>query len=180
MYISVVDKDRNMCSFINTLFNAFGSCQLAPKSGVMLQNRGQGFVINPTHPNCIAPGKRPLHTIIPGMLVHNNQAEMPFGVMGGHYQSFGHMHLLSRHLEFGLDLQEAIDLPRLFPLPGTQKVEVESGFSQSVIDGLIAKGHTLIPARKPIGGAQAIRINWQNGTLTGGSEPRKDGCAIGY
>ena len=180
IYISVVDKDRNMCSFINTLFNAFGSCQLAPNSGVMLQNRGQGFVINPSHPNCIAPGKRPLHTIIPGMLVRNNKAEMPFGVMGGHYQSFGHMHLLSRHLEFGLDLQEAIDLPRLFPLPGTQKVEVESGFPQSIIEGLAAKGHKPVPTQKPIGGAQAIRVNWENGTLTGASEPRKDGCALGY
>ena len=180
VYISVVDKDRNMCSFINTLFSAFGSCQLTPNSGVMLQNRGQGFVINKNHPNCIAPSKRPLHTIIPGMMVKNNLAEMSFGVMGGHYQAFGHMHFLSKHLDFGLDLQEAIDLPRLFPLPGSRKVEIESGFPQDVIDGLTKKGHKMVRPTKPIGGAQAIHIDWKNGTLTGASEPRKDGCAIGY
>ena len=90
------------------------------------------------------------------------------------------MHLLSKYLDFDLDLQEAMDLPRLFPLPGTRKVEVESGFSQYIVDGLKAKGHEIVSTERPIGGAQAIFINWENGTLTGASEPRKDGCAIGY
>jgi len=180
VYISVVDKDRNAVSFINTLFNTFGSVQLAPKSGVMLQNRGQGFVIDPNHPNCIAPNKRPLHTIIPGMLVKDGKAQMPFGVMGGHYQSFGHMHLLTKHFDFGKDLQEAMDLPRVFPKPGSNEVEVESGVPENVVKGLQARGHKIVRPAKPIGGAQAIRIDWDKGTLTGGSESRKDGSAIGY
>ena len=180
VYITVIDKKRNACSFINTLFNAFGSCQLAPKSGVMLQNRGQGFVIEKSHPNCIGPNKRPMHTIIPGMVTKNNKVQMSFGVMGGHYQSFGHMHFLTKHFDFGLDMQEAMDLPRIFPIPGTKQVEIESGLPIEIIAGLKAKGHSLIPASRPIGGAQAISIDWENGTLTGASEPRKDGCAIGY
>jgi len=180
VYITVVDKDRNACSFINTLFNNFGSAQLAPKSGVMLTNRGQGFVVDPNHPNCIAPNKRPMHTIIPGMLVKDGRAQMPFGVMGGHYQSYGQMQLLSRHLEFGLDLQEAMDQPRLFPEPGTGTVDVESGFSSEVVEALKKKGHVISRPDKPIGGSQAIRIDWEKGTLTGASEPRKDGSAIGY
>ncbi len=180
VYISVVDKDRNCCSFINTLFSNFGSGQLAPKSGVMLTNRGQGFVLDPDHPNCIAPGKRPLHTIIPGMLAKDGRAVMPFGIMGGHYQSHGHMHFLSRLLEYGDNIQEAQDRPRLFPVPGSDEVEFESGFSEDVRAGLTALGHKLIHPAKPVGGSQAIMIDWEKGVLSGGSDPRKDGAAIGY
>ncbi|NQV99988.1 MAG: gamma-glutamyltransferase [Rhodospirillales bacterium] len=180
VYISVVDKDRNCCSFINTLFSNFGSGQLAPQSGVMLTNRGQGFVVEPGHPNCIAPGKRPLHTIIPGMVSKDGRAVMPFGVMGGHYQSHGHMHFLSRLLDYGDNIQEAQDRPRLFPVPGSNDVEFESGFDAETRAGLEALGHNLIAPAKPIGGSQAIMIDWENGTLAGGSDPRKDGSAIGY
>ena len=121
-----------------------------------------------------------MHTIIPGMVTKNNKVQMSFGVMGGHYQSFGHMHFLSKHFDFGLDMQEAMDLPRIFPVPGTKQVEIESGMPIEILSGLKARGHSLIPASRPIGGAQAISIDWENGTLTGASEPRKDGCAIGY
>ncbi|GAB4237714.1 MAG: gamma-glutamyltransferase [Methyloligellaceae bacterium] len=180
VYISVVDKDRNCCSFINTLFFPFGSCLMAPRSGVMLHNRGQGFVLDPNHPNCIAPGKRPLHTIIPGMVSRDGRAVMSFGVMGGAYQATGHMQFLSGLFDFGLDIQEAMDRPRFFPQPATGVVDIERGLPGDIVAGLHAKGHkTEIPVR-PIGGSQAIHIDWEENVLTGGSDPRKDGCAIGY
>lgn len=180
VYITVVDKDRNACSFINTLFHNFGTGWMAPKSGVMLQNRGEGFCLQPGHPNCIAPGKRPLHTIIPGMVMRGGKTVMSYGVMGGSYQAFGHMQFLSRHLQYGLDVQEAMDMPRFFPNPVTGNVEVEGAVSAEIVDELRGLGHTVVPAPRPIGGSQAIWIDHDAGTLTGGSDPRKDGCAIGY
>ena len=180
VYITVVDKDRNACSFINTLYYNFGSGLMAPKSGVVLHNRGMGFTLDPGHPNCIAPGKRPLHTIIPGMVMKGGKAVMPYGVMGGEYQAYGHMQFLSRMFDYGLDIQEAQDLPRVFPDPETGDVQAESGLPEAVADALRAKGHNLVAPAKPIGGSQAIWIDWEEGILTGGSDPRKDGCALGY
>lgn len=180
VYISVVDKDRNACSFINTLFANFGSVQMAPKSGVMLTNRAMGFTLEAGHLNCIAPEKRPLHTIIPGMLGKDGRAQMPFGVMGGQYQAFGHMQFLTKLLDFDMDIQEAMDAPRVFPIDGTMDVEIEGTVPAETIAALEAMGHNRIKPAKPIGGSQAIWIDWENGVLTGGSEPRKDGCAVGY
>jgi gamma-glutamyltranspeptidase/glutathione hydrolase len=180
VYITIVDKDRNTCSFINTLYYNFGSGLMAPKSGVVLHNRAMGFSLDPDHPNCIAPGKRPMHTIIPGMVSKDGKIVMSYGVMGGEYQAYGHMQFLSRMFDFGLDIQEAQDLPRVFPDPETGNVQAESGLPQNVADALKAKGHTLVPPVKPIGGSQAIWIDWDEGILTGGSDPRKDGCALGY
>ncbi|MBC8337997.1 MAG: gamma-glutamyltransferase [Alphaproteobacteria bacterium] len=179
VYLTVVDKDRNAVSFINSLFQSFGSGLVGPKSGVILQNRGYSFNLDPAHPNCIAPNKRPMHTIIPGMLTKGDRAVMPFGVMGGHYQSFGHAYFLTNLFEHDLDLQEAMDLPRLFPAVDGP-VEVESGMPDDVVKALQGMGHKTAAPAKPIGGAQAIWIDWQQGVLTGGSEPRKDGLALGY
>ena len=180
VYISVVDKDRNACSFINTLFHNFGAGLMAPKSGVTFTNRAQGFVIEPGHLNCIAPEKRPLHTIIPGMVTKADKAVMPFGVMGGQYQAFGHMHFLTRYFDFGMDIQEAQDAPRIFPVAGSDNVEMEGTIPEAVVAGLEKLGHKRIRPPKPIGGSQAIWIDHERGIFTGGSEPRKDGCAIGY
>ncbi|MBN8907958.1 MAG: gamma-glutamyltransferase, partial [Rhodospirillales bacterium] len=178
VYLCVVDRDGNACSFINSLFEGFGSGILAEKSGVMLQNRGFGFRLERGQPNCIAPMKRPMHTIIPGMLMKDGQAVMPFGVMGGHYQPVGQSWFLTNFLEYGLDIQEAIDLPRLFPFKG--KLQVERGVPADVVAKLAAMGHDPELVERPHGGGQAIWIDRARGTLVGGSEPRKDGLALGY
>ena len=180
VYITVVDRDRNACSFINSLYDNFGSGIMAPESGVMFHNRGQGFVVDTEHPNGVAPGKRPLHTLIPGMVSRDGRVTMSYGVMGGEYQAFGHMQFLTRYFDYRMDVQMAQDTPRFFPDPFRDLVEVEAPIPESIRDELRRLGHDIRPARKPIGGSQAISIDWDTGLLTAGSDPRKDGCAMGY
>ncbi|GAB2174954.1 gamma-glutamyltransferase [Dongia sp. agr-C8] len=178
VYLCVVDRDRNAVSLINSTYHSFGSGVVAPKSGVILQNRGSSFRLDPKHPNAIAPGKRPMHTIMPGMAVKDGHALMPYGVMGGDYQPFGHVHLLTNILDFGMDPQAALDCGRVFYDAGN--VEAERGIPAATVAGLKQRGHTVIEAPEPLGGGQAIQIDHANGTLTAGSDPRKDGCALGY
>jgi len=180
VYITVVDKDRNVASFINSIFTAYGSCLASPRTGVLLNNRGQGFCLKPGHPNALAPSKRPMHTIIPGMLTKGGRVAMSFGVMGGQYQALGHAFFLSKLFDYGMDMQSAIDLPRFSPLFGTDAVEVEGTMPFDAQEGLAVLGHRVVRPARPIGGAQAISIDWENGVLTGASDPRKDGCALGY
>ena len=178
VYLCVVDRDGNACSFINSLFASFGSGILAERPGVMLQNRGAGFRVERGHPNCIAGGKRPMHTIIPGMVTQGGRAVMPFGVMGGHFQPVGQTWFLHNHFVHGLDIQEALDLPRVFPFAG--EVQLERGVPQGVADQLARMGHTVAAAVRPHGGGQAIWMDHARGVLVGGSDPRKDGMALGY
>ena len=178
VYLCVVDRDGNACSFINSLFQSFGSGILAPASGIMLHNRGLGFRIERGHPNCIAPTKRPMHTIIPGMAMQGGRAVMPFGVMGGHFQPMGQTLFLSNMFEYGLDIQQALDLPRVFPYAG--KVEAERGVPASVAERLARMGHDVMTPESPHGGGQAIWIDHARGCMVGGSDPRKDGMALGY
>jgi gamma-glutamyltranspeptidase/glutathione hydrolase len=179
VYITVVDRDRNVCSFINTLFNNFG-CGICTPTGVMLTNRGEGFSLDPASPNRIEGGKRPLHTIIPGMVSKGDKVVMPFGVMGGQYQAMGHMQFLTRFFDYGLDIQESMDAPRFMPNPFDSNVDIEGTVPAEIREKLAAMGHRVTKPAKPIGGSQAIWIDWDEGVLTGGSDPRKDGCAIGY
>ncbi len=179
VYISVVDRDRNAVSFINSIFDSFGTGLVSPRTGVLLHNRGQSFSLGSGHPNRVGPSKRPLHTIIPGMVTRNGRVEMPFGVMGGYYQALGHAHLISMVLGFGMDLQEAIDMPRVMPTSDGTKVEAEQTLDGATRAELERRGFSFSPSPDPIGGAQAIRIDWENGTLTGASESRKDGIALG-
>ncbi len=178
VYISVVDGDGNAASFINSIYHSFGSGITSPATGVLLQNRGASFRLDPAHPNCIAPAKRPMHTIMPAMLTKNGHAVMPFGVMGGDFQPFGQALVLSNILDHGMDLQEAIDFPRVFFEAGA--VVAEAGICDETCKGLAALGHRVARTEEPLGGGQAIWIDRDRGTLTGASDPRKDGCALGY
>ena len=178
VYLCTVDRDGNACSFINSLFSSFGTGILAPECGVLLHNRGTGFRTIPGHPNAIAPRKRPLHTIIPAMLVKDGRAVMPFGVMGGHYQAVGHAHFIHRLLDRGMDPQHAAEQPRILPLNGL--LQVERANPDSIVSDLKNRGHEVLMLDVPLGGCQAIWIDRDRGVLIGGSEPRKDGLALGY
>ncbi len=178
VYLSVVDQDRNAVSFINSLFHSFGGGIFAPGSGVMFHNRGAGFVLDPDHPNALAPGKRPMHTIIPAMATKDGHAVLSFGVMGGHYQPVGQANFLSNVLDHGMDVQEALDAPRAFHFAGT--LTCERGVPEKTRGALARLGHTVSVEEFPLGGGQAIAINGERGTLVGGSDPRKDGSAMGF
>ncbi|WP_204112786.1 gamma-glutamyltransferase family protein [Shimia biformata] len=177
IYITVVDKDRMAVSLIYSIFHGFGSGIASEKFGILFQNRGAGFTLEEGHPNELAGGKRPMHTIIPGMLAENGRVTMPFGVMGGAYQPNGHIRFLSNMVDFGMDPQTAVDAPRAFA-DGTE-MRVERGYADSVRQELADLGHNVVVPEAPIGGAQAIRIH-DSGVLEGASDPRKDGCALGY
>ncbi len=178
IYLTVVDRDRMAVSLIYSIFKGFGSGLASEKFGILFQNRGAGFNLVKGHPNEAGPGKRPMHTIIPAMLREGGRVTMPFGVMGGGYQPNGHVRVLSNIVDFGMHPQAAIDAPRAFSDAGRMKVE--RGYSDAVRQGLADLGHDVIVPAKPIGGAQAIRIHPDEGVLEGASDPRKDGCALGY
>ena len=177
VYLTVVDRDLNAVSFINSLFGAFGSGILAPKSGVLLHHRGSAFRTIPGHPNAIGPGKRPLHTIIPGMVMKDGRALMPFGVMGGQYQATGHVDFLSKVFDLGLDIQSASDAPRSFATEG--RLQLEPTFAPDVVEDLRRRGHEIEIVDSAIGGCQAIMIDHERGALLGASDHRKDGFALG-
>ena len=176
--LSVVDRDGNACSLINSIYQTFGSGILAEGSGVLLQNRGLCFAFEPGHPNSLQPNTRPAHTIMPGMATRDGEPAISFGVMGEHYQPMGQTWLLTNAVEYGMDIQQAIDCPRVCPHLG--KVEIERGVPRAMREKLAALGHTLTEVERPLGGGQAIMIDRERGVLIGGSDPRKDGAALGY
>ncbi|MCK1651581.1 gamma-glutamyltransferase family protein [Bradyrhizobium sp. 149] len=178
VYVTVVDRDLNAVSLINSLFYPFGSGIYATKSGVLLHNRGWSFRASPGHPNSLGPRKRPMHTIIPGMLMKNGRAVMPFGVMGGHYQACGHANFLSNVLDHGMDIQTAAEAPRSFAFD--EVLELETTIPDAIKDDLSARGHNIKWADAGIGGCQAIQIDHTRGVLLGASDHRKDGLALGF
>ena len=178
VYLTVIDKDRVMVSLIFSIFNSFGSGYASEKFGLLFHNRGAGFSLKKDHPNELMGGKRPFHTIIPAFLRKENNFNMPFGVMGGQYQANGHARLISNIIDFGMDIQQAIDFPRSFPSDGF--LNLEAGYSNSIAKDLEAIGHKILRPDQPIGGAQAIMYEINQNNLVGGSDPRKDGCAMGY
>jgi gamma-glutamyltranspeptidase/glutathione hydrolase len=191
IYLCVVDKDRNCCSLIQSNFSGFGSQIVPGDLGFALQNRGALFALDDNHLNRLEPHKRPFHTIIPALATKQGKPWLAFGVMGGDMQAQGHVQVLVNMIDFGMNVQQAGDAARVrhsgsaAPTgeaadPRGGLVSVESGIGAEAIAALRRKGHNVIQTRGGFGGYQAIQIDWQRGTLSGGSDPRKDGCAVGY
>ena len=179
IYISVVDKNKNAVSIINSCCFAFGSGITSKNTGVLLHNRGVNFRLQRNHPNMIEGLKRPLHTIIPGLITDfNNNPILSYGVMGGQYQPVGHSHVLQNIFDFGLSVQEAIDFPRAFILENNYKLE--KTIPKNIYNELKKRGHNIQYSKDTFGGGQAIFIDDEKGILLGGSDSRKDGSAIGF
>lgn len=178
IYLSAADSDGNMISFINSVFSYFGSGVVVPGTGFVLQNRGAGFTLEEGHPNRIAPGKKPFHTLIPGFVTRGGEPWMAFGVMGGSMQPQGHVQVLLNLALFGMDPQEAIDAPR-FRHYGGRTVGLETPVADGVRDALRDLGHEVRDIGPgSTGGAQAV-IRLPRG-WAGASDPRKDGMAAGH
>ena len=179
IYLTVVDRDLNAVSFINSICHAFGSGITSNNTGILFQNRGVNFRLEENHPNVIDGHKKPLHTIIPGLLTDkDNNATFSYGVMGGQYQPVGQAHVLQNIYDFNMNVQEAIDFPRAFINNG--KLKLEKNISIKTFNFLKKTGHDVSYIQNSIGGGQGILINRSKGILIGGSDSRKDGLVIGY
>ena len=179
VYLTVVDRDRNMVSFINSLFHGFGSGVTVPGTGIILQNRGALFSLNPNHPNRIEPRKRPYHTIIPAMAYKDGKPWMSFGLMGGDMQPQGHVQIMLNRIEFGMNIQDAGEAARFKHNPSAG-VAVESGISATAVTELDRLGHDIVRSPGVFGGYQAIEVDWERGVLIGGTDPRKDGLVAAW
>jgi gamma-glutamyltranspeptidase/glutathione hydrolase len=178
VYVAVATRDAGCCSFIQSVYEGFGSGIGVPGLGITLQNRGAGFVMDEVHPNCVAPGKRPFHTIIPAMVGESGAPLAALGVVGGFMQPQGQLQILRSVLEGGADPQAAVSAPRWRAVAG-RRLAVEPGFDRRLAEELAARGHAIEPlARFEAGGAQlAMR---RDGAYAAGSDPRKDGVALGW
>jgi gamma-glutamyltranspeptidase/glutathione hydrolase len=180
VYLCTADGDGMMVSLIQSNYMGFGSGIVIPGTGVALQNRGAGFTLEDGHPNQLAPGKRPFHTIIPGFLTHQGQAIGPFGVMGGHMQPQGHVQMIVNTVDHGLNPQASLDAPRWYWEQG-REVWLEPGVPQELIDGLRKRGHEITVAQEH-GRFGRGQIIWRlpSGVYVSGSDGRTDGYAVGF
>jgi gamma-glutamyltranspeptidase/glutathione hydrolase len=178
--VCAADRDGMAVTLIHSIFHPFGSGLASDRYGILLQNRGAGFCLAPGHPNELGGGRRPMHTIIPAMLREGGRVGLAFGVMGGQYQAVGHARMVTNLRDFGMELQQALDAPRAYAGPGSGGLALERGHVPEVVAELAARGHAAHICEAPHGGAQAIRIDHERGVLIGASDPRKDGCAIGW
>jgi len=182
VFVAAVDKERNAVSLISSIYLHFGSGMVVDGTGIVLQNRGSSFSLDPSHANRIEPHKRPLHTIIPGMVFKDGDFLMCFGVMGGDLQPQGHVQFLMNLMDFNMNLQEAMDAPRIRHMRD-KEVYLEDGISKDTALALEKKGHHIlqgISAVNQVGGGQAIYLDSAQDVLLGASDRRKDGCAIGW
>lgn len=179
VYLCATDADGMMVSLIQSNYHSFGSHVVVPGTGISLQNRGAGFSLDPSHPNYLEPGKRPFHTIIPGFLTHAGEAIGPFGVMGGHMQPQGHVQMIVNTLDYGLDPQASLDAPRWY-WEEQRQIQVEPGMAP-VVEALSQRGHE-VQVEDDLGFVGRGQIIWRlpSGVYIAGSEPRADGCALGY
>lgn len=178
IYLTVADGEGNVVSLIQSLFESFGAGIVAGDTGITLHNRGSGFVLTPGHPNQIAPGKRPLHTLVPAMLLKDGRPWVSFGVMGGDNQGQAHAQIVANLVDFGMNVRDAGDAARMRHMGGN--LAVESGIGAETRKALELRGHRVIDARGFVGGYQAVMIDAKTGFLMGGSDLRKDGLAIGW
>ena len=177
VYLTAADGQGNVISFIQSLFGSFGAGFVAGETGITMHNRGSGFYLTPGHPNQIGPRKRPLHTLVPAMIVKDGKPWVSFGVMGGDNQAQAHAQIVANFVDFGMHVQEAGDAARMRHGGGT--LALESGIGAGVRKTLEDRGHVIRDGRGQMGGYQAIFIDPQTGVLLGGSDLRKDGLAIG-
>ncbi len=190
VYLTVADKYGNMISLIQSNYRGMGSGMVPPGLGFMLQDRGELFSLDSTHANCYAPRKRPFHTIIPGFVTKDGQPFMSFGVMGGAMQPQGQVQVLVNIIDFGMNLQEAGDAPRIRHVGSSQPdfgrmtdggwLCLESGIAYQVIRELMERGHKVRWCHGGYGGYQAIMWDPKQKVYYGASESRKDGQAAGY
>jgi gamma-glutamyltranspeptidase/glutathione hydrolase len=178
IYMTAADGEGNVISLIQSLFSSFGAGIVAGETGITLHNRGSGFNLDAGHPNEIGPGKRPLHTLVPAMVLKDGRPWFSFGVMGGDNQAQAHVQVLANVIDFGFNVQVAGEVARV--RHGGNGLAVESGVGPDVRKALTALGHTIVDGRGAMGGYQAILIDPKSGVLMGGSDPRKDGLAIGW
>ena len=178
IYLTAADRDGNVVSLMQSIYESFGSGLVAGDTGIVLHNRGSLFSLRPGHPNRLAPGKRPFHTLVPAMVMKDGRPWLSFGVMGGDMQPQGHVQVLLNLIEFGMNVQEAGEAPRF--RHSSNGLALESAISPEARFGLDARGHRLITSIGAFGGFQGILIDPRTGVLMGGSDPRKDGLAIGY
>ena len=180
VYLCTADRDGLMVSMIQSNYQGFGSGVVVPGTGMALHNRGNGFTLEDNHPNRLAPGKRPFHTIIPGFLTRDGEAVGPFGVMGGHMQPQGHLQMVVNMVDYGMNPQASLDAPRWMWTKGLA-VALEHSVPAHVIRGLVQRGHavTVPPDSVGFGRGQIIR-RLPSGAYAAGSEPRTDGAAVGY
>ena len=177
VYLTAADRHGNVISLIQSLFSSFGSGIVSGDTGIALHNRGSLFSLDPSHPNVIGPDKRPFHTLVPAMVTKDGKPWLSFGVMGGDHQAQGHVQVLLNLIDFKMDVQAAGDAPR-FNHGGT--LSLEDGFPDATREKLKAMGHALAEDNGPHGGYQAILIDPRTKSLSGGSDRRKDGVAVGY